>query len=226
MKLSGCYQGIKEPTSQEPTRQEPTYQGIKKPTNITDHYATYVQLDITNFQSIRFQQTRPKKPFLRNGYHKENYLNYSRHCLELSNLGQDVDRLTESLADALTTVVNVFTFKEKRKVTKSNKPWFNKDVKKSIIRRNFAFNRYKRYRTPCNKAKYTKMRNRVCELMRSKKREYFDNRLTRFLNSQKRLFNELNRLTGRQKEKSNFIITDTEKKLNTDEFAVSNVFNE
>ena len=49
-------------------------------------------------------------PFLRNGYHKEKYLNYSRHCLELLNLEQDVDRLTESLVDALTTAVNVFTF--------------------------------------------------------------------------------------------------------------------
>ena len=53
-------------------------------------------------------------PFLRNGYHKEKYLNYMRHCLELSNLEQDVDRLTESPADALTTAVNVLTSKEKK----------------------------------------------------------------------------------------------------------------
>ena len=111
------------------------------------------------------------------------------------------------------------------KVTKSNKPWFDNDVKKSIIRRNFAFNRYKRYRTPSNKIKYTKMRNRVCELVRSKKQEHFDDRPTRVFNSPKRFFNELNRLTGRQKKKSNFIITDNENKLNND-FAVSNVSNE
>ena len=165
-------------------------------------------------------------PSLRNGYQEEKCLNYSRHCLELSKLEQDVDRLTESLTDALTTAVNVFTFKEKTKVTKSNKPWFDKDVKTSIIRRNFAFNRYKRYRTPYNKTKDTKMRNRVCELMRSKKREYFDDRPTRFLKSPKRFFNQLNRLTGRQKKKSNFIIADNENKLNTDDFAASNVFNE
>ena len=63
------------------------------------------------------------------------------------------------------------------------------------------FNRHKRYRIPSNKTKYTKMRNRVCELMRSKRREYFDNRPTRFLNSPKRFFNELNRLSGEQKKK-------------------------
>ena len=62
--------------------------------------------------------------------------------------------------------------------------------------------------------------------MRSKKREYFDDRLTRFLNSTKHFFNELNRLTGRQKKKSNFIIADNKIKLNTDDCAVSNVFNE
>ena len=48
------------------------------------------------------------------------YLNYLRHCLELSNLEQDVERLTESLIDALTTDVSVFTFKEK-KLEKSKK---------------------------------------------------------------------------------------------------------
>ena len=135
-------------------------------------------------------------PFLRNGYHKEKYLNYLRLCLELSTLEQDFDGLSERLTDALTKAVNVFTFKEKIKVTKSNKPWFDKDVKdvkKSIIRRTFGFNRYKRYRAPSNKTKYTKKRNRVCELMRSKKREYFDDRHTCFLNSLKLLFNELNR---------------------------------
>ena len=62
--------------------------------------------------------------------------------------------------------------------------------------------------------------------MRSKKREYFDDRLTRFLNSPKRFFNELNRLTAKQKKKSNFKIADNENKLNTDYFAVSNLFSE
>ena len=87
-------------------------------TNISDHYAFYVHLDITQSQSIRFQQTRALMPFLRNGYHEEKYLNYLRHCLELSNLERDDERLTESLADARTTAVNVFTFKEKTKLAK------------------------------------------------------------------------------------------------------------
>ena len=68
--------------------------GVTK-TNTTDHDATQVQLDITKTQSIRFQQTRATMPFLQKGYQGEKYLNYSRHCLELSNLEQDVDRLTE-----------------------------------------------------------------------------------------------------------------------------------
>ena len=50
-------------------------------TNITDHYAAYVHLDITKSHSIRFQQTRATMPFLRNGYHKKKK-NYLRHCLE------------------------------------------------------------------------------------------------------------------------------------------------
>ena len=56
----------------------------------------------------------------------------------MSNLEQEADRLFESLADALTTAVNVFTFIENIKLAKSNKTWFDKDVKKNIIRRNFC----------------------------------------------------------------------------------------
>ena len=73
-------------------------------TNTTDHCTTNVHLDITRS------------------------LNYLRHCLDLSNLEQDVDRLTESLADALKTTVNVFTFKEKTMLGKSHETWFDKDV--------------------------------------------------------------------------------------------------
>ena len=80
------------------------------------------------------------------------------------------------------------------------KTWFDKDVKKGIIRRNFAFNRYNRYCTPPNKTKYTKMRNRVGELLRSNKREYFNDRRTRFLNSPIRFSNELIRHTDSQKK--------------------------
>ena len=69
------------------------------------------------------------------------------------------------------------------------------------------------------------MRNRVCELLRSNKREHINDRLTRFLNLPKRFINELNQLTGRQKN-CNFIILNNENKLNTDDLAGSNLFNE
>ena len=195
-------------------------------TNTLYHYATHVHLDITRSQSLRFQQTRATMPFLRDGYHKEKYLNYLMPCMKLSKLEQDVNRLTESLADALTTAVNVFTFKEKMKLAKSNKSLFDKDVKKNKMRQNFAFKRYNRYCTPSNKNKNTKMRNLVCKLLRSKKREYFFDRLTRFLNSSKSFLNGLNRLNGRQKKNSNFITTEIESKWNTEDFAVSTLFNE
>ena len=96
--------------------------------------------------------------------------------------------------------------------------WFDKDVKKNVLRRNFAYNRHNGYRIPSNKTNYTKMKNRVCELLRSKKREYFNDRLTRILNSPKRFFNELNWLTCRQKKNCNFKIADNENKLKTDDF--------
>ena len=60
-------------------------------------------------------------PFLRNEYHKEQNLNYLRHSLEVSNLDQETYRLTENLVDALTTAVDVITFKEQIQLTKSNK---------------------------------------------------------------------------------------------------------
>ena len=81
LKLNGCYRGIKEPTRVTPTSVSLLDHivhndclnnlefGVIK-TNITDHYALYVQVDITKSQSTPFQQTRATMPFLRNGYHK------------------------------------------------------------------------------------------------------------------------------------------------------------
>ena len=86
LKMNGCYQGIKVPTRVTPTSKSLFDQivhndclsnlefGVLK-TNITYLYATYVHLDITRSQSIRFHQTRATMTFLRNGYHKEKHLN-------------------------------------------------------------------------------------------------------------------------------------------------------
>ena len=59
----------------------------------------------------------------------------------MSNLEQDDDMLTGSLADALTTAVTT-AVKDKIELAKSNKTWFDKNVKKNTIRRNFAFERH------------------------------------------------------------------------------------
>ena len=70
------------------------------------------------------------------------------------------------------------------------------------------------------------MKNRVYDFRRSRKRDYFDHRLTRHLKSSKRFFNELNRPTGRQKKSGKFIIPDNENELNTENFTVLNLLNE
>ena len=57
-------------------------------------------------------------------------LSYLGHSLELSILEKDVDRLTERVADTLTTAVNVFRFKEKCSL-QHKKTCFDKDVKKA-----------------------------------------------------------------------------------------------
>ena len=237
LKMNGCYQGKKEPTCPTPSSKSLLDHIVHNDCLINlefgviknQYYRSLCNLcpfEDNKISIHSFSTNQATRPFVRNGYHKGKYLNYLRHCLELSILEQDVDRLTESLADALITTVNVFTSKEKIKPAKSNKTWFHNDVKKSITRRSFAFNRYNRYRTPSDKINCTNMRNRVCELLQSKKLEYFNDRLTQFLNSPKRVFRELNRLTGRQKKNCNFIIAEDENKLNTDYCPVSHLFNE
>ena len=67
----------------------------------------------------------------------------------MSELEQDSNRLTGNQAAALTTTVNsTFSLSKEVRLAKSNKTWFDKEVKKNIIRLNFSFNRDKRYRTP------------------------------------------------------------------------------
>ena len=97
LKLNGRYQNIKEHSRVTPTSKSLLDHivhndclnnlvfGVIK-TNTTDHYATYVQFDLTKSQSIPSQLTSATRPFLRNGYHKEKYPNYLGHCLEISKL--------------------------------------------------------------------------------------------------------------------------------------------
>ena len=70
--------------------------------------------------------------FIEMGIIREN-LKQLRAFVELSNLAQDVDRLTESLADALTYSRQRFHFQPKHKAGKIKNTWFDKEVNKSII---------------------------------------------------------------------------------------------
>ena len=72
LKMIRCYQGEKEPTRVTTTPKSPLDHIVRNDclsnlefgvikTNFTDHYATFVHLDITRPQSFRFQQTKTSK---------------------------------------------------------------------------------------------------------------------------------------------------------------------
>ena len=72
LKMIRCYKGKKEPTRVTTTSKSPLDHIVRNDclsnfefgvikTNFTDHYATFVHLDITRSQSIRFQQTNTLK---------------------------------------------------------------------------------------------------------------------------------------------------------------------
>ena len=101
LEIHGCAQGIEEPTcvtlDSESLIDHIIHNDYQRPlefavikTYITDHFATYVDLNISKSKSIRSQHFIKDRPFLRDGNATNLYLNYLKHCLELVDLGQDI----------------------------------------------------------------------------------------------------------------------------------------
>ena len=144
LEIHGCAQGIEEPTRVtldseslidhivHNDYQRPLEFGVIK-TYITDHFATYVDLNISKSKSIRSQHFIKDRPFLRDGNATNLYLNYLKHCLELVDLGQDINASTESFANAISEAVNAFTVEKQSEHQDAVGPWFTKEVKKALI---------------------------------------------------------------------------------------------
>ena len=237
LEIHGCAQGIEEPTRVtldseslidhiiHNDYQRPLEFGVIK-TYITDHFAIYVDLNISKSKSIRSQHFIKDRPFLRDGNATYLYLNYLKHCLELVDLGQDINASTESFANAISEAVNAFTVEKQSEHQDAVRPWFTKEVKKALIRRNCSFHRYKRCKTYQNKLRYTRARNNVHQQLRKSKREYYDSRLNGLINNPKCFHKELNKITGKATKNSNFVIKNDKNELIMDDIDVAESFNE
>ena len=141
LEIHGCAQGIEEPTrvtlDSDPLidhiihndYQRPLEFGVIK-TYITDHFATYVDLNISKSKSTRCQHFIRDRPFLRDGNATNLYLNYLKHCLELVDLGQDINASTESFDNAISEAVNAFTVEKQSEHQDAVRPWFTKELKR------------------------------------------------------------------------------------------------
>ena len=67
-------------------------------TYFTYHFATYVELNINNTQTIRSQPFNRDRPFLRNCIAKKLDLTFFNHCLGLVDLRHDINTPMESLS--------------------------------------------------------------------------------------------------------------------------------
>ena len=90
-------------------------------------------MDISKSKSIRSQHFIKDRPFLRDRNATNLYLNYLKHCLELVNLGQDINASTELFANAISEAVNAFTVEKQSEHQDAVRPWFTKEVKKALI---------------------------------------------------------------------------------------------
>ena len=139
LEIHGCAQGIEEPTrvtlDSESLIDHIIHNDYQRPlefgfikTYTTDHFATYVDLNISKYKSIRSQHFIKDRPFLRDGNATNLYLNYFKHCLELVDLGQDINASTESFANAISEAVNDFTVEKQSEHQDAVRPWFTKEV--------------------------------------------------------------------------------------------------
>ena len=141
-------------------------------------------------------------------------------------MSNNINASTESFANAISEAVNAFTVEKQSEHQDAVRPWFTKEVKKALIRRNCSFHRYKRCKTYQNKLRYTRARNNVHQQLRKSKRENYDSRLNGLINNPKCFYKELNKITGKATKNSNFVIKNDKNELITDDIDVAESFNE
>ena len=140
---------------------------------------------------------------------KNLYLIFLNHCLELVDLGHDINTSTEFFVNAISEAVKV--------VEKLSKPldamrtWFTNEPMKALFRTICTFHRYTRCETHQNELRYARARTNVYQQLRKSKRESYDSCLSRLFNILECFYKNINKVTDKAKITSNCVIKNDKK---------------
>ena len=122
------------------------------------------------------------------------FLNEQLARLELRG---DPNSDVEVFINCLCAVIETYTVRKSYTARRSPPPWFDGELRKSIVKRNSLF-RKSREKANFLEA-FRNQRKVVRELVKTKKKRYYDDRFRHLISNKKSFFEELKKLAGRTK---------------------------
>lgn len=169
------------------------YEGIILKSNITDHFATLLNLELEKINTV---ETKEANFITKINFEKLKILADKENWDELSKGINDMDVIVDTLIDKLQYIIKGATYKIK--VAKKRKQWITSGLIKSTNRKNYL------YKKSCNdpnniqlKQEYNDYKNKLSTLIKVTKINYFKQQLQK-ANSSKNIWLTINNMTGHQ----------------------------
>lgn len=199
-------------------------------TDISDHFPTVL---ITRTK-IKQNLSNDKIPTYKRNYsnnnvnHLKEKLSKINWCqtLENKNANDDYTKFNNTLIKLVDECIPLKKYKANRKKEPVS-PWITKGLLKSINQKNKLYKKYKQYSTEDNLRKYKVYRNKLHNLIRKSKRQYYEIKFNQTKTNLKQTWKNINNIIGRNKQQhvqKQFKSTDGQ--TVTDPEEISNDFND
>ena len=170
----------------------------------SDHYANFVFVKDFLVSKVAKNENVYRRHF--NNVNLENLNNEfeNKDWTKLVYNEPNLDRATENVTNIIDDLLEKYVPLEKvpkRKIKYCQKPWIDKEMLKTIKRKNKMFTKYKNCPTEKNKIEFRKIRNKVTADLRNKKKKYFQKYFQKFKNDSKKIWDGINLALDQTKNK-------------------------
>ena len=149
-----------------------------------------------------------RKPAITKSYcHKQNTFrslkNYSPDIYEEAlrklsfpnyELFDDIDKAYENFIQEVMEVIDNLTPSKNKPIKGTSQNWFDAEIMEKISERDKLFKKFKKSRLHVDKDNYKEVRNEVQKLIRTKKKAYFESKLTENIGKPKELWKRIKSL--------------------------------
>lgn len=205
---------------------------IKNKNEGYEYIPIIIETCITDHYSLLTQIISPERKQVLNKINTKHYLDKNKllSLLEKENWYniyscEDADRATDLFIEKIKNYIKVCT--KILKIKQNNikrKDWITCGLIKSINKRNYLYKEMKKNPSLENITNYKRYRNKLNDLIKNAKINYYQNKIEQNKNNATGLWNCLKEITQKNRNKVNYEIRSTEGNICTDDKQIANTF--